>query len=326
MSFRTDETANNNESYKIDKDQGCRLCPRSCGARRMAGEKGVCLADGEIRIARAALHMWEEPCISGRTGSGAVFFSGCPLHCVYCQNREIASGKGWVISQDRLSEIFLELQAKKAVNINLVTPTHYTPQIVSAICRAREMGLSVPVVYNCSGYESVDTLRMLDGSIDIYLTDFKYPDSEGARRYSNAPDYPEKAMEALGEMVRQCPAPEFSGNRNVKDEDELLMTRGVIVRHLLLPGRVKQACETVRRVYEKFGSHVFFSLMNQFTPVSSLQEKYPEIARRVTEREYERWLNYVIDAGVEQAFIQEGGTAEESFIPSFEGEGVLKYV
>ncbi len=295
---------------------GCRLCPRCCGAVRDRGEKGVCGTASDLILSRAALHYWEEPCISGTRGSGAVFFSGCPLHCVYCQNYEIAGGRGKKISTERLTEIFLELQEKKAHNINLVTPTHYAPSIADALTQAKEKGLVIPVVYNCSGYESVSSLQKLEGLVDIYLTDYKYPDREGAERYSHAPDYPEIAMAALQEMVRQKSSCRF--------DEEGMMTEGVIVRHLLLPGRVRAGKETARIIHETFGDQVYLSLMNQYTPFPRIEQDYPELARKVTQREYQRLLEYALDLGVTSGFFQEGGTAEESFIPAFDGEGVEK--
>ncbi len=293
----------------------CTLCPRSCGADRAAGQKGYCGVGGtKIKAARAALHMWEEPCISGSQGSGTVFFSGCPLRCVYCQNRDIArAGAGKEITVERLSEIFLELQEKGAANINLVTPTHYTPEIVKAVAEARDGGLTLPIVYNCGGYEKPETLRTLEGIVDIYLTDFKYMDAEAARRYSHAPDYPEIAKEALGEMVRQQPEPVF--------DEKGMMKKGVIVRHLLLPGHLKNAEAVVKYVYETYGNRVYLSLMNQYTPLPGM-EKWPEINRKVTRREYDRLLDYAVELGVENGFIQEGRTAEESFIPAFDCEGI----
>ena len=293
----------------------CTLCPRSCGADRAAGQKGYCGVGGtKIKAARAALHMWEEPCISGSQGSGTVFFSGCPLRCVYCQNRDIArAGAGKEITVERLSEIFLELQEKGAANINLVTPTHYTPEIVKAVAEARDGGLTLPIVYNCGGYEKPETLRTLEGIVDIYLTDFKYMDAEAARRYSHAPDYPEIAKEALGEMVRQQPEPVF--------DEKGMMKKGLIVRHLLLPGHLKNAEAVVKYVYETYGNRVYLSLMNQYTPLPGM-EKWPEIDRKVTRREYGRLLDYAVELGVENGFIQEGGTAEESFIPAFDCEGI----
>ena len=293
----------------------CTLCPRSCGADRAAGQKGYCGVGGtKIKAARAALHMWEEPCISGSQGSGTVFFSGCPLRCVYCQNRDIArAGAGKEITVERLSEIFLELQEKGAANINLVTPTHYTPEIVKAVAEARDGGLTLPIVYNCGGYEKPETLRTLEGIVDIYLTDFKYMDAEAARRYSHAPDYPEIAKEALGEMVRQQPEPVF--------DEKGMMKKGVIVRHLLLPGHLKNAEAVVKYVYETYGNRVYLSLMNQYTPLPGM-EKWPEINRKVTRREYDRLLDYAVELRVENGFIQEGRTAEESFIPAFDCEGI----
>ena len=293
----------------------CTLCPRSCGADRAAGQKGYCGVGGtKIKAARAALHMWEEPCISGSQGSGTVFFSGCPLRCVYCQNRDIArAGAGKEITVERLSKIFLELQEKGAANINLVTPTHYTPEIVKTVVEARDSGLTLPIVYNCGGYEKPETLRTLEGIVDIYLTDFKYMDAEAARRYSHAPDYPEIAKEALGEMVRQQPEPVF--------DEKGMMKKGVIVRHLLLPGHLKNAEAVVKYVYETYGNRVYLSLMNQYTPLPGM-EKWPEINRKVTRREYDRLLDYAVELGVENGFIQEGRTAEESFIPAFDCEGI----
>lgn len=292
----------------------CTRCPRNCGIDRLNGEKGVCGVSGiGIRGARAALHMWEEPCISGENGSGTVFFSGCPLRCVYCQNYHIANASvGSTISRERLAEIFLELQQKNAENINLVTPTHYTPEIVWAVNAAREKGLTIPIVYNCSGYEKVETLKMLDGIVDIYLTDFKYMDNSVAKRYSRAEDYPEIAKAALEEMVRQCKEAEF-------DERDM-MKRGVIVRHLLLPGQMQNAKDVVQYVYETYGDCVFLSLMNQYTPLPQV-ELYPEINRCVTEEEYDELVDFAIEIGVESGFIQEGETAKESFIPAFDEEG-----
>lgn len=296
--------------------EGCKICPRECNVDRKNGQTGVCgVAGAGIYGARAALHMWEEPCISGENGSGTVFFSGCPLRCVYCQNYKIARAEiGKPVTVERLSEIFLELQNEKhAENINLVTPTHYTPEIIQAVNIARANGLTLPIAYNCSGYEKVETLKMLDGMVDIYLTDFKYVDKNMASRYSKAPDYPEVVKAALAEMVRQTGEPQF-------DERDM-MKRGVIVRHLLLPGYMENAKKVVEYVYETYGDQVFLSLMNQYTPLPQVEE-FPEINRRVTEEEYEELVDYAIEIGVENGFIQEGETAEESFIPAFDYEGI----
>ena len=300
----------------------CTLCPRACHVDRTAGQKGRCHVDAKIRVARAALHMWEEPCLSGRSGSGAVFFSGCALGCIFCQNREIASGKaGLVISEARLAEIFLELQEKGANNINLVTAGHYVPQVIRALACAKSQGLRIPIVYNSSGYEKAETLRQLEGLIDIYLPDLKYLTPELAAAYSHAPDYPQYAMEAISEMVRQQPQAEFMPED--RTEASPIMRRGVIVRHLLLPGHVREAKRVVGYLHETYGDQIYISMMNQYTPMS---EKFadPNLNRRVTKREYERLLDYAAEIGVENGFYQEGATADESFIPEFDYEGVRK--
>lgn len=300
----------------------CALCPRACRVDRTAGQKGRCHVDAQIRVARAALHMWEEPCLSGRSGSGAVFFSGCALGCIFCQNREIASGKaGLVIPEARLSEIFLELQEKGANNINLVTAGHYVPQVIRALACAKSQGLRIPIVYNSSGYEKAETLRQLEGLIDIYLPDLKYLTPELAAAYSHAPDYPQYAMEAISEMVRQQPQAEFMPED--RTEVSPIMRRGVIVRHLLLPGHVREAKKVVGYLHETYGDQIYISMMNQYTPMS---EKFadPNLNRRVTKREYERLLDYAAEIGVENGFYQEGATADESFIPKFDYEGVRK--
>ena len=315
--LESDSMAENNSvaERKSTAEQGCRLCPRNCGADRKNGQAGVCGVSGRgILCARAALHMWEEPCISGSSGSGTVFFSGCPLRCVYCQNRPIARAeRGTVISVKRLAEIFLELQEQRAANINLVTPTHYTPEIIEAVKEARKNGLSVPVVYNCGGYEKAETLKMLEGIVDVYLTDFKYMEPDAAARYSGAADYPETAKAALAEMVRQTGRAVFDASG--------MMKRGVIVRHLLLPGHVGNAKAVVRYIYETYGDLVWISLMNQYTPLPWVRD-FPELDRTVTKREYERLVDYAVSLGVENGFIQEGETAAESFIPPFDCEGL----
>lgn len=260
--------------------------------------------------------MWEEPCISGVNGSGTVFFTGCPLKCVYCQNREIAIGStGIAVTVERLSEIFLELQQKGAHNINLVTPTHYVPQIVEALKLAKKKGLHIPIVYNTGSYEKVETIQALEGLIDIYLPDCKYYDSKLAAKYSNAPDYFAAASAAIREMVRQTGKPGFEGN---------LMKRGVIVRHMILPGHTRDSRKIIEQLYAAYGNDIYISIMNQYTPLP--QVKYDsEINRTITAREYEKVVDYAISIGIENAFIQEGETAKESFIPDFEiGYGVKK--
>ena len=268
----------------------------------------------KVSVARAALHMWEEPCISGEKGSGAVFFSGCNLRCVFCQNACIARGMSGVeISVDRLSEIFLELQEKGAVNINLVTPSHYVKEIVKALIMAKNNGLTIPVVYNTSSYELVDTLKSLEGLVDIYLPDFKYVDSSLAMRYSHANDYYEVACAALAEMHRQISTYSF--------DEHGIMTGGIIVRHLILPGHTADSKRVIKYIKDTYGDDVFISIMNQYTPLPHVSE-YPEINRKVTKREYDNVVDYAIDIGVTNGFVQEGSAAEESFIPEFNGEGV----
>lgn len=294
---------------------GCNLCPRSCNAGREQGKTGYCGMPQDIYIARAALHMWEEPCISGESGSGAVFFTGCPLRCVFCQNRKIALGNiGTKISQDRLVEIFFELKEQGANNINLVTPTHYVPQIVKALEKAMLQGLDLPIVYNTGSYEKVETIRQLDGLVDIYLPDLKYMSSELARKYSNAPDYFEVADSAIQEMVSQI------GENIIEDG---LMKRGVIVRHMILPGNTRDSRAVLKHLIEKYGNQIYISIMNQYTPLPAM-ENYPEINRRITKREYEKVINFCLELGLEQGFIQDGDTAKESFIPDFEEKKGIK--
>lgn len=287
----------------------CDLCPRGCGVDRSQGKLGYCGVSGEVRVARASLHMWEEPPISGTKGSGTVFFTGCALRCVYCQNRKIAlADLGKVISVSRLAEIFLELQERQAHNINLVTPSHYVPQIVEALKSAKKSGLKIPVVYNTGSYEKVETLKLLEGLVDIYLPDCKYYSKELAARYSNAPDYFEVATKAICEMVRQVGVPVFEGD---------LLKRGVVVRHMILPGNTKDSKAILRYLRETYGDDIYISIMNQYTPLEAMKD-YPEINRRVTAREYEKVIDYALSIGVENAFVQEGETAKESFIPDFE--------
>lgn len=298
----------------MNKYENCLLCPRKCGINRAAGQTGVCGVSAEIRVARAALHYWEEPCISGEKGSGAVFFSGCSLHCVFCQNREISDGKvGKIISKERLRDIFLELKAKGANNINLVTPGQYIPDIVWAVSDARRYGMELPIVYNTSGYENADELKQLEEIVDVYLPDFKYMDSALSAKYSRAKDYPSVAKQAISEMVRQQP-------RVVIDDATGLIQKGVIVRQLLLPGHVNDAKAILKYLHDTYQDSIYISMMSQFTPIAL--KDYPEINRTVTRREYERLIDYAIKIGITNAFIQEVNVAKDSFIPAFDGEGV----
>ena len=298
----------------MNKYENCLLCPRKCGINRSTGQTGVCGVSSEIKVARAALHYWEEPCISGKRGSGAVFFSGCSLHCVFCQNREISDGKeGKVISKERLSDIFMELADKGANHINLVTPGQYIPDIVWAVNDAKSRGMKLPIIYNTSGYENVTELKLLEGIVDVYLPDFKYMDSTLSARYSRAKDYPSVAKQALSEMVRQQPDV-------VIDNATGLIQKGVIVRQLLLPGHVNDAKAVLKYLYDTYHDHVYISMMSQFTPIAL--KDYPEINRTVTRREYERLVDYALEIGITNAFIQEGDVAKDSFIPAFDCEGV----
>jgi putative pyruvate formate lyase activating enzyme len=298
----------------MNKYEDCLLCPRKCGINRSTGQTGVCGVSSEIKVARAALHYWEEPCISGKKGSGAVFFSGCSLHCVFCQNREISDGKaGKVISKERLSDIFMELAVKGANNINLVTPGQYIPDIVWAVNDAKSRGMKLPIIYNTSGYENVTELKLLEGIVDVYLPDFKYMDSTLSAMYSRAKDYPSVAKQALSEMVRQQPDV-------VIDDATGLIQKGVIVRQLLLPGHVNDAKAVLKYLYDTYHDHVYISMMSQFTPIAL--KDYPEINRTVTRREYERLVDYALKIGITNAFIQEGDVAKDSFIPAFDCEGV----
>lgn len=292
----------------------CMLCPRKCGTDR-SKDIGYCGQSDRLNAAKAYLHMWEEPCISGKNGSGTVFFSGCNLRCVYCQNRDIAASySGFEITDQKLADIFLKLQDKGAHNINLVTPTHYTPHIISALYAARGK-LNIPVVYNCGGYESAETLKMLNGYIDIYLPDFKYMDNTIAQKYSFAPDYVENAKTALAEMTRQTGGCVFNADG--------IMIKGVIVRHLVLPSYTDNSKSVIEYLYKTYGHSIYMSIMNQYTPMEYVKN-YPEINRKITDKEYENILDFAVNIGVENAFIQENGTVSESFIPVFDGEGIVK--
>ena len=338
----------------------------------MKNRAGRCGQTEELVVARAALHMWEEPCISGKEGSGAVFFVGCPLGCVFCQNREIARGRaardessravketvsdgtageishrngelpdvadeishrngelqaaageishreneqpGKIITIDRLADIFLELQGQKANNINLVTPTHYVPQIVEAVREARKMGLRIPIVYNTGSIETPETVHLLEDTVDIFLPDLKFCGRDVAGRYAHLPSYFDIAAKAIGEMVRMRGEAAF--------DEHGMMTRGVIVRHMVLPGHTKDSKEILRYLWENFGDSIYVSIMNQYTPMPGIEREFPELGRRVTRREYDRVVDYALELGFSNAFVQEGPTAEESFIPAFDGAGV----
>lgn len=292
----------------------CELCPRKCHANRLSGNKGFCGADNTIHIARAALHFWEEPCISGEEGSGTVFFTGCTMKCIFCQNKEISRGMcGKEISTERLSEIFLELKEKKANNINLVTPMHYAPFIMDALDLSRQNGLDLPIVWNTGGWENEDMVKAVKDYADIWLTDFKYYDNSLAEKFSSAPKYFETADKALKAMVSQTGNPVFSQNG--------IMEKGVIVRHLILPEHTDDSKKVLEYLYNTYGDRIWISIMNQYTPLCN-DERYPELSRKVSDEEYDDVINYAIDLGITNAFVQEGGTVSESFIPPFDLEGV----
>lgn len=291
----------------------CNICPRKCNIERSDITLGFCQMPDELMVARAALHYWEEPCISGENGSGAIFFSGCNLKCIYCQNRDIALGKaGKKISVERFVEIMFELKDKGANNINLVTGSHYIDKIAEGLRIAKDKGLNIPVVYNTSSYEEADSIKKLSGLVDIYLPDMKYMDVRLAKDYSHAEDYTEKAMAAIDEMVKQTGEPIFDGD---------IMTRGVIVRHMVLPGAVNNAKKVIDYLLKTYGDKIYISIMNQYTPVSK-DFIYNNLNRRVTVREYKKVVDYAIEKGLVNGFFQEGKTQDESFIPAFDYEGV----
>ena len=276
----------------------CNLCPRNCRVNRELGNKGACGETDEIRVALASLHMWEEPPISGDTGSGTVFFSGCPLHCVYCQNYSISSGGiGRAVTTDELCSIFLHLQEKGAKNINLVTATQFVPKIRGALIKAKQEGLTIPVVYNTSSYESVNTIKYLNGLVDIYLPDLKYKSSELSKKYSNAPDYFDVATKAIAEMYRQVGS-------------------DMIVRHLVLPGCTEDSKDVIRYLWDTYGDNITISIMSQYTPMPSC--KVPELGRKLSKEEYDEVVDFAADLGITKAFVQEGEAAQESFIPDFQ--------
>ena len=298
----------------MELTERCELCPRRCGANRLAGKNGFCGGGKEVKVARAALHFWEEPCISGEEGSGTVFFSGCTMRCVFCQNREISRGEaGKLVSIERLAEIFLELQGKGANNINLVTPMHYAPQITAALDIARKNGLHLPIVWNTGGWELPESVEAVKNYSDIWLTDFKYFDNSLAEKFSNAKNYFENASASLKKMLEQTGEPVF--------DDDGMMKKGIIVRHLVLPGHTDDSKKVLRWLWENFGDKIWISIMNQYTPLCS-EEKFPELSRKVTDEEYDEVVDFAVSLGIENAFVQDGEAVSESFIPPFDLEGV----
>ncbi|MCY6485688.1 radical SAM protein [Clostridium aestuarii] len=290
--------------------KSCTLCPRNCSINRLKGDVGFCNSGKNIKIARVSLHTWEEPCISGTNGSGTIFFSNCNLKCVFCQNHIISNGGiGKEISIKRLSDIFLEQQQKGAHNINLVTPTHFVPQIISALKIAKNNGLIIPIVYNSNGYENIETIKLLNKYIDIYLPDFKYFSDKYSIKYSSSANYFKIASMVISEMFSQVGRPKFN-----KDG---LMIKGMIIRHLMLPGLLFDSKKVIDYIYNTFGNSVYISLMNQYTPMYN-SYKYPEINKKINPKHYDSLINYCMKLGITKAFIQEFGTASESFIPDFD--------
>ena len=286
----------------------CVLCPRNCSVNRNCGELGFCKASNEITIAKYYLHQWEEPCITGKNGSGTIFFTYCNLRCLFCQNYQISElNYGQTITVDEFSEICLELQDRGATNINLVTPTHFVPLIIDGIKMAKRRGLRIPIVYNSSGYESVDTIKMLEGIVDIYLPDFKYYSDEYAIKYSRCKDYFKYTSLAIDEMVRQKGRCKFDREGN--------MISGVLIRHLLIPGMEEDSKKILKYLYDSYGDKIYISIMNQYTPVRKC--KYEELNVKVANDVYEDVIDYAWDIGIRNAFIQEEGTQSESFIPDF---------
>ncbi len=289
--------------------QNCTLCPRNCGVDRLSGNLGFCLSGKNPKVARYSLHFWEEPCISGDKGSGTVFFSNCTLKCVFCQNRTISNnGIGEEITPDRLSDIYLKLQDMGAKNINLVTPTHFIVPIIKSIEIAKSRGLTLPIVYNTSGYEKASTIKLLDGIIDVYLPDFKYFSDKYAIKYSNAPDYFKHASESLQEMVKQTGTVKFNESGTVKS--------GVIVRHLMLPRLLFDSKKVIDYLYNTYKDDIYISIMNQYTPMENFKD-FPELNKKISWDYYNCLIDYAREIGIKNAYIQDKDTQDKSFIPEF---------
>ncbi len=294
----------------------CRLCPRSCQVDRSAGEKGYCRAGSRPAVALASIHRWEEPCLSGSAGAGTVFFSRCNLRCAFCQNHAIShEGFGVEVDIPRLAAIFLEQQARGVHNLDLVSPTHYAPQVVEALSLARQSGLSLPVVWNSNAYEAVSTVGLLAGQVSIFLPDLKYHDAAYSGRYSDAPDYFVHASRAIARMVELAGPPAFDAAG--------IISSGVIVRHLAMPGLAADSRRLLEWLWQTFGNDIYLSLMNQYTPLHRAA-LYREIDRRLTTLEYEKLIDYAAELGFENCFIQQGRTASADYVPAFNGDGVLR--
>jgi putative pyruvate formate lyase activating enzyme len=294
--------------------ENCKLCRRSCGVNRLKGEIGYCKAGVDVKVARAALHYWEEPCISGKNGSGTIFFSNCNLNCVFCQNHQISQeGTGRYISIEKLSNLFLEQQERGAHNINLVTPTHYIPQIIASLQIAKSKGLKLPILFNTNSYISVDALKLLNGYVDVYLPDLKYFNDKYATKYSNAPGYFKQAAAAIEEMFSQVGEATFN-----KDG---IITKGIIIRHLMLPGLLFDSKKVADYIHTTYGNSVYMSIMNQYTPLFK-SCKYNEINKPLNPAHYDSLVNYCLNIGIINGFIQESGTSSDKFVPEFNFEGL----
>lgn len=294
----------------------CTLCPRQCGVDRTAGQRGFCGQPAHIRAARASLHQWEEPCLAGEQGAGTIFFTGCTMDCLFCQNQGLKKpGAGWPVSPERFAQICLELEQKGAACLDLVTPTMFLPSLIPAIQLAREQGCTLPVVYNTSGYEQPKLLRLLEGTVDVWLPDFKYLSPDSAKMYSKTENYTENILFVLDEMVRQQPKPVFDAQGRMK--------KGVLIRHLMLPGMERETRQILRTIQKRYGNQVWFSLMSQYTPTPAVAD-HPVLCRPVDPAVYQSTVRYALSIGLEQGFVQEEGAVSESFIPDFStGEGIL---
>ncbi|MBL4931402.1 radical SAM protein [Clostridium paridis] len=298
----------------LDMLNNCNLCYRQCNVNRNNNILGYCKAGKNLKVARAALHLWEEPCVSGESGSGTVFFSHCNFSCVFCQNHQISQEHlGKEITIERLSEIFLELQVQNANNINLVTPTHYIPQIIEAIKISKNKGLSIPILYNTNGYDTLDSIKALRGFIDVYLPDFKYYDDKYAIKYSNVKNYRENLMPILMEMYDQVGDAKFDKNG--------IIQKGMIIRHLMLPSLLFDSKKVIDTIHETFNNKVYISIMNQYTPMNK-SYNFPEINKPLNPKHYDSLVDYALSIGVTKGFIQEEGSSSKAFVPSFLNEGV----
>ena len=294
----------------MEELKACKICPHKCNVNRLEGKIGRCRCDNKIKIALASVHNYEEPCISGKNGSGTVFFSNCNLNCIYCQNYEISQmGKGKVISIEHLAEIFINQQNKNVNNINLVTPTMYVPQIIEAIKIAKKNGLTIPIIYNTNGYENVETIKMLNGYIDIYLPDLKYYSNNIAKKYSKIDNYFETTVLAIKEMLAQVGTPVFDENGIIK--------KGVIIRHLILPNHMQNTKNILKYVKENFDEDIYISVMAQYFPTYKAKED-SLINRKLTQKEYKEIERYLYLLNLKNGYIQELGTHEEEYVPNFD--------